>query len=56
MADIFDTRFEDKEIELDDNKVSVGDDINLTAKDPTLRNILIGAGWDLNGVTLKAHT
>ena len=54
MADIFDTRFEDKEIELDDNKVSVGDDINLTAKDPTLRNILIGAGWDLNAFDADA--
>ena len=42
MADIFDTRFEDKEVELDDNKASVGDDINLMSKDPALRNILIG--------------
>jgi len=48
MDDIFDTRFEAKPVELDDNIVKMGDDINLMAKDPVLKNILIGAGWDLN--------
>lgn len=54
MADIFDTRFEDKDIELDDNKATVGDDVNLSAKDPTLKKILIGAGWDLNAFDADA--
>ena len=54
MADIFDTRFKDKDIELDDNKAAVGDDVNLTAKDATLKRILIGAGWDLNAFDADA--
>lgn len=48
MSDIFDTRFEGKKVEIDDGLVAMGEDVNLTAKDPTLRRILIGAGWDLN--------
>lgn len=48
MGDIFDTQFEGKEIELVDNKVGIGDDVNLMAKDLTVHNILIGAGWDVN--------
>lgn len=54
MADIFDTQFKDKEIKLDDNKAGVGDDVNLTAKDETLKKILIGAGWDLNAFDADA--
>ena len=52
--DIFDTRFEGKDVELDDNFVKLGDDVNLSAKDPTLRNVLIGAGWDLNAFNADA--
>ncbi len=48
MTDIFDTRFEGKEIQLDDGRVSLGDDINLTAKDPTMYKLMVGMGWDLN--------
>lgn len=46
--DIFDTRFEGKKVEIKDNVVALGDVVNLTTKDPALRNILIGSGWDLN--------
>lgn len=46
--DIFDTRFENAEVELDDNKISIDDDVNLTGKDPTLKRVKIGVGWDLN--------
>ncbi|MCE7887523.1 MAG: TerD family protein [Alphaproteobacteria bacterium PRO2] len=48
MADILDTEYEGKEIELTDGKARVGDDINLTVKDPTLHKLLVGVGWDLN--------
>ena len=49
MADIFDSAYnEDVEIEVSDNKVGKGEDINLTAKDPTLTNLVVGVGWDLN--------
>ncbi len=54
MGDIFDTQFEGKKLELDDNKAVLGDDINLTAKDPTLARILVGAGWDLNAFDADA--
>ena len=46
--DIFDTRFEDKDVELDDGFVSLGDDINLFEKDPALHNIKVGMGWEIN--------
>ena len=46
--DIFDTRFENKEVELSENLVALGDDINLNAKDPAINDIIIGVGWDLN--------
>lgn len=48
MSDIFDTQFEGKEVELESNEITLGDEINLFEKDPSLRNILVGAGWDLN--------
>lgn len=48
MVDIFDTRFEDKELELEDNFVTLGNELNINAKDATLRRIVIGAGWDSN--------
>ena len=52
--DFFDTANEGKEVELEDNRVGVGDDINLSEKDPSLRNVMIGAGWDLNAFNADA--
>lgn len=52
--DIFDTRFEGKDVAIEDNLVTVGDDFNLTGKDPTLKRVLIGAGWDLNAFNADA--
>ncbi len=49
--DFFDTRYEGKEISLSDNRVGPGDDINITAKDPTMTSIVMGLGWDLNAFT-----
>ncbi len=46
MSDIFDTRFEGKELELNSNRVTLGDDINLLAKDPALKDLVIAVGWD----------
>lgn len=48
MSDIFDTRFEDKEVEIDDGFVHLGDDINLMEKDQTLHKLRLGMGWDIN--------
>lgn len=47
MSDILDTSHEGKKIELSDNRVKLGDDVNILAKDPTLKHISIGVGWDL---------
>jgi len=47
VVDIFDTRFENKDVEVD-NFVSLGDEVNINAKDGTLKRIMIGAGWDAN--------
>jgi len=46
--DIFDTRFENKDVELNENLAALGDDINLNAKDPAINDIIVGVGWDLN--------
>ena len=46
--DIFDTRFEDKEVEIDDGFVEIGDDINIFEKDPSIHKLLFGMGWDIN--------
>ncbi|MCB1652002.1 MAG: TerD family protein [Alphaproteobacteria bacterium] len=54
MSDIFDTRFEGKDVELDDNRINAGEDVNLMAKDPTVKRIVIGAGWDLNSFNSDA--
>lgn len=48
MVDIFDMSSEDKDVEIEDNFVVLGDEVNLNEKDPTLKRILIGAGWDVN--------
>lgn len=54
MTDILDTRFEGKAIELSENKVSLGDDVNILAKDPALHKIKIGVGWDMNAFDADA--
>jgi tellurium resistance protein TerD len=54
MPDILDTAYEGKEVELTDGKARVGDNINLTAKDPTLHKMLVGVGWDLNVFNAEA--
>ena len=54
MSDIFDTRFENTKIEVGDNKATLGDDINISALDPTLKNVLVGVGWDLNAFDADA--
>ena len=46
--DFFETQDHLGDVELSANRVSVGDDVNLTEMDPTLRNVLIGAGWEVN--------
>lgn len=46
--DIFDTRFEDKDVEIDDGFVSLEDDVNLLEKDPSLHKIKLGMGWEIN--------
>lgn len=50
----FDTSFENKEIEIEANLVSVGDDINIIEKNPALKRVLIGLGWDLNAFDADA--
>lgn len=47
MSDIFDPVY-DVEVEVSDNKMAKGEDINLLSKDPTLKNVIIGVGWQLN--------
>lgn len=46
--DIFDTRFEGKDVELEDRTIEPGEDVNLMKLDPTLKDISIGTGWDVN--------
>lgn len=48
MVDIFDSSLDNIEVEISDNKVSKGEEINLTNLDPTLNNLVIGVGWTLN--------
>ncbi len=47
MSDIFDPVY-DVEVEVSDNKINKGDNINLLSKDPTLNNLIVGVGWQLN--------
>ncbi len=48
MADIFDPTLDDVDVEISDNKVFKGEDINLNKLDPTLSRLLVGVGWRLN--------
>ncbi len=54
VDDILDTRFEGKKVELKDNLVRLGDDINILAKDPALHIVHVGMGWDLNSFDADA--
>lgn len=54
MVDIFDAQPASVEVKLSANKIVKGDDINITAKDPTMKNIHIGLGWDLNAFDTDA--
>ena len=48
MVDIFDTQFEGQDVDVEDNFISLGDEVNINEKDPTLKRIVIAAGWDAN--------
>lgn len=46
--DFFNTQHEGGNVEVDDNFVRIGDDVNLLEYDPTLKLVQIGSGWDIN--------
>jgi len=48
MVDIFDDVPENVNIEITDNRVNKGEDVNLTVKDPTMSSIVVGVGWEQN--------
>ncbi len=48
MADIFDESLDNVDVEISDNRVSEGEDINLNKLDPALTRVVIGVGWKLN--------
>ena len=48
MTDIFDRSLDDIKVEISDNKVVKGDEINLSSKDPTMKNLIVAVGWQLN--------
>ncbi len=48
MTDIFDRSLDNVEIEISDNRIEKGDDVNITSRDPTMTNIIIAVGWQLN--------
>lgn len=49
MVDIFDpNQYKEVKIELNQNALKKGDEVNLMAKDQTLKRLHIGVGWDLN--------
>ncbi len=48
MTDIFDDIPEDVNVEIKDNRVAKGEDVNLTVKDPTMSSIVVGVGWEQN--------
>lgn len=49
MADIFDESYgKEVEIEISDNRVVKGDDVNLKEKDPTLSKVIVALGWQSN--------
>lgn len=49
MVDIFDDSYgKPVDIKVSDNKIVKGSDINISAKDPTMTNVVVGVGWQLN--------
>lgn len=57
MVDIFEKAYDEnseKSVDKDENMAQLGDDVNLTAKDQTLKKILIGSGWDVNAFDADA--
>lgn len=54
MADVFDPEVKVKPYNEKENLVQEGDDVNLTNKDPALRRITIGVGWDMNAFDNEA--
>jgi len=48
MTDIFDSTLDNVKVEISDNKLEKGGEVNITAKDPTMNNIIIAVGWQLN--------
>jgi tellurium resistance protein TerD len=48
MSDILDTSFEGKDVKLSDHRVELGDDINISAKDKAMTQIVAAVGWDSN--------
>lgn len=54
MSDIFDMPQGGVDIDLSGNLAVIGDDVNIIAKDPTLKKIMIGAGWDDNAFNSDA--
>ena len=55
MSDILDTRFEDTDIDLEAGFISLGEELNITEKDETIRKVCVAAGWDsftFNSMTL----
>lgn len=48
MTDIFDPLLDNLNVNVSDNRIEKGTDINLTTKDPTISKVLIALGWQLN--------
>ncbi len=48
MVDIFDTSLENVEVEVSDNRITKGENVNLSSLDPTMSNVVVSMGWDLN--------
>jgi tellurium resistance protein TerD len=47
MADIFDPSLDNVEVEVPHNRIKRNEEVNLTAWDPSMKNLLIGVGWEL---------
>lgn len=48
MSDIFDTRFENGDVEVEDSLIKAGEEINLMQKDPALKSVKVAMGWEPN--------
>ena len=54
MTDIFDRSLDDIKVEISDNKIEKGEEVNLTSKDPTMKNVIVAVGWQLNSFDADA--